>query len=157
MNQELANQLVVLAIVKRRVEAFEKTLRARVMDDSDPGDKKNAKAGEHRIGTVSVTDPETSWRVTDAEAFTAYVKERWPSEVYAIENVRGAFAKQLLDNPVDEQTGEVIPGLAEVKGGSVVQVRPGKDAEQIIADYMLREGLTFGSALDAIETKALGS
>jgi hypothetical protein len=159
MKQETANQLIVLAIVKRRVAAFEAEIRAQVLADSDPGDKKNAKAGDARIGTVSVTDPETSWRVTDVNAFTAYVKEHWPTEVHSFttETVRSAFEKQLLGDPVDETTGEVIPGVAEVKGGSVVQVRPGKDAEQIIADHMIAEGMTFGTALDAIEMKALES
>ncbi len=159
MNQETANQLVVLSILKRRVAAFETEIRAQVLADSDPGDKKNAKAGDARIGTVSVTDPETSWRVVDRAALTAHVKEKWPTEVHSFttETIRSAFEKKLLENPVDESTGEVVPGLAEIKGGSVVQVRPGKDAEQIIADHMIREGLTFGQALDAIEMKALES
>ena len=55
MNQEHANRLLVLAVLKKIVDRLDREVRASV--EMDAGDRKAAMAGGRRIGAVTMTDP----------------------------------------------------------------------------------------------------
>jgi hypothetical protein len=79
------------------------------------------------VAKVSVPDAKPAAVVTDEKAFTAWVRDNFPTEIERrfVTEVRGSFARRLLDEMtaagtprwVDQDTGE----LHEVPG---VEVRP---------------------------------
>lgn len=72
-----------------------------------------------KVATVSLSAGEAAATVTDAEAFEAWVRERYPSEVSVriVREIRPAWRTDLLARAtaacaaVDTETGEAIPGV----------------------------------------------
>ena len=89
------------------------------------------------LGAVSLSRGRPSARVVDEIAFAAWVAQRYPSEI--VQSVRPAFAKRLLDeaaklgDPVDPQTGEVMPGVEVGQGEPHLTVRPSAEAKTRMA------------------------
>lgn len=108
--------------------------RVRVTDDDDTD-----------LGSVSVSSGRTLAKVTDVQAFTAWVADRYPYEM--VQQVREAFAKKLLDaasaagEPVDTVTGEVMPGVEVSVGDSYLTVRPSADAKSRMRETLRASGL----------------
>lgn len=75
------------------------------------------------IATISLTDPKPEAKVTDADAFQAWVISAFPGEIERrfVAEVRGAFLSKVLDEMtaagvariVDKETGELhdVPGV----------------------------------------------
>lgn len=75
------------------------------------------------IATISLTDPKPEAKVTDADAFQAWVMEAFPGEIERrfVAEVRSAFLAKVLDEMtaagvarvVDKETGELhdVPGV----------------------------------------------
>lgn len=75
------------------------------------------------IATISLTDPKPEAKVTDADAFQAWVMSAFPGEIERrfVAEVRGAFLSKVLDEMtaagvariVDKETGELhdVPGV----------------------------------------------
>lgn len=152
--QETANKAVMLGVLKKVVARLDAEVRAEVT--MDPGDRKAAFAGGKRIGYVTMTDPDAGFRVTDGEAFRAWVKAHRPDEIVTTESVRSSFEKAILDRGCDEQ-GESIPGIEWVQPASFLQVRPTPDAEAAIRAELAREGLSFAGVLDSLSVKEIES
>lgn len=156
MNRDTTNQLILVAVMKRRLDEIEKALRASALEQGDPGEKRNAKAGDVTVGMVLVTDPQPSWRVTRRDQFAEWVQEHRPDEVETITAVRSSFEKAVLSigGVLDPDTGEVVPvpGVEIQTAQSTLQVKPDWSvAEQAISNQLHAEGVTFGAALDQIE------
>lgn len=78
---------------------------------------------ETTVATLSLTDPNPEAKVTDADAFKAWVMAVFPSEVerHFVTSVRAAFEERLLaemtaagvPRVVDKETGELhdVPGV----------------------------------------------
>lgn len=79
--------------------------------------------GKTQIATLSLTDPNPEARVTDADAFRAWVMQEFPGEIERrfVTEVRGAFAEKMLaemtaagtPRVVNKETGELheVPGV----------------------------------------------
>lgn len=154
MNTEQANRLITIAVLKKKLAELEATERAAAMDGADPGDKKHAKIGEHRIGQVWLTDPSPAWKVTNRAVFNAWVTEYHPDQIETITSVYASFEKSLRDvgGYINPETGEVepVPGMEIVPGVSTLTVKADPEAEQVIAAHLHETGQTYGSALDSI-------
>ncbi len=161
MKQEQANRLILIFLLKKKLALLEADEKATAFEGSDPGDKKNGKAGQYRIGTVSISDPEPAWRVSDSRQFGEWVAKNYPDEILSVTSVRAGFEKAILaaGGMLDETSGELVepPGIKLVQGPSVVTVRPAPDAEQNVAAHLHEEGLTYGAALDSIARKAISA
>lgn len=161
MNTEQANRLITIAVLKKKLAELEAVERAAAMDGADPGDKKHAKIGDHRIGQVWLTDPEPSWRVTDAAKFAEWVAEHEPDEIVTVTSVRASFEKAIREQGgyLNPATGEVeeVPGLALVKGSPSLTVKADASADQVIAAHLYETGQTYGSALDSIARQEISA
>lgn len=85
--------------------------------------------GGVKAASVSLTVGETAARVTDAEAFEAWVKEAYPSEwtVRIVKEVRPAWLVQVLG----EMTAAGVPQVADKTTGEVhdvpgVEIKPSR-------------------------------
>ncbi|MFE9340837.1 hypothetical protein [Streptomyces sp. NPDC007063] len=79
-----------------------------------------------KVGTVSLSNPEPKAKITDDDAFTAWVRETYPAESVTriVKTVQTSFTAKVLAEMtaagvarvVDEETGEVhdVPGV-EIK------------------------------------------
>lgn len=159
MNQELANKAVTLAVLKKRVAELEAEVKAEISATMDRGDRKVGKAGDAKIGAVTLTDPKAAYRVTNGDAWRAWVRDNFPDEITTVEAVRSSFETAVLGRGgvIDEATGEVtLPdGVALVEGVPVVQVRPEKDAEAAIRAELQKSGASFVDVLASLQVKAV--
>lgn len=149
----LASQVIALAAMKKRLTELDADVRSRLQAAMDRGDRKAGKAGEAKIGTVTLTDPEAAYRVTDGAAFREWVKATRPDEVVVVESVNAAFEKAILAQGHHE--GEVVPGVELVTGPAVVQVRPAPDAVEAIAAELAKDGLTLGQWLETFSRREI--
>jgi hypothetical protein len=152
VNQEKANQLVLVAVLKRMLNKIDRDLRESV--EMDRGDRKAAQADGRRIGHVLLTDPQPAFRVVDGEAFRAWVREHRPEEIVTVESVRSSYEKAVLDRGCDD-AGEAIPGIELVDSPPVLRVDTYPDAELVerIAGELAR--LSFGAVLEVLTPKEI--
>lgn len=150
MTPELANKVITLAVLKNMVTRLDGEVRAAARESMTPGDRKSGSASGQRIGYVTLTDPEGSWRVSDGAAFREWVREHRPEEIVTVESVRSSYEKAVLATGCDEH-GEIIPGLSWVEPSPVLQVRPTKDAEAAIRAELAASGLSFTTVLTELE------
>lgn len=129
----LARDLLIIAALKAEVEKRESALRADAKDALDPGDRKAGFIGDAKIGAVTYTDPSGSFRVTDGEAWKAWVKANRPDEIVSstVENVRTSFEAAMLERGCDDN-GEPLPGVAWVDPTPVLQVKAAPGASEAI-------------------------
>lgn len=151
----LASQLIALAAMKKRLAELDGDVRERLQMAMDRGDRKTGRAGEVKIGSVTLTDPEAAYRVTDGHAFREWVKANRPDEIVVVESVNAAFEKAILAQGHHE--GEMVPGVELVTGPAVVQVRPAPDAVDAIAAELAKDGLTVGQWLETFSRKGIES
>lgn len=151
----LASQLIALTAMKKRLAELDGDVRERLHAAMDRGDRKTGKAGEAKIGTVTLTDPEAAYRVTDGATFRAWVKKTRPDEIVTVESVNAAFERAILAQGHHE--GEMVPGIELVNPVAVVQVRPAPDAVESIAAELAKAGLTVGQWLESFSRKEIKS
>lgn len=117
---DTAKQSVHAAMVDAGIE------RVRVTDDDGTD-----------LGAVTLAAGRRAAKVTDEGAFTEWVAQRYPTEV--VPTVRDATRRKLLDeatkagDPVDTNTGEVIPGVEVLAGEPYVMCRPTEVAREQMA------------------------
>lgn len=124
------------------------------------------------IATVTSSVTHESVYVSDEKAFTAWVAERYPTEVEVIRRVRAAWQGGFLSQAivggleelvvVDPDTGEVVPGLSVKTGGEFggISIRPTTAVKEVLsalAQHGLRElaaGYAPGTAVVVAELEA---
>lgn len=151
----LASQVLAITVLKRQLAAHEADVRERLQMAMDRGDRKAGYAGDTKIGTITLTDPETSWKVVDGTAFRAWVKANHPTEIVVVESVNAAFERATLAGIPD--TGEIPPGVDLKSTAVALQVRPAPDAAEAIAAELAREGVSFSEWLDSFTRKEIES
>lgn len=103
----------------------------------DPGDRKRViPPGATRTAdcaTISYSDPEPSWRVTDEAAFTTWMKTNRPQSI--IETVRTSDRDALLkDIDTGHLNGEIPDGVDLIPGRPVMAITQSQDqAANLIA------------------------
>lgn len=123
----------VLRALLDRIDKEYKAARTEVQDLLDEQQKKTGGTkfdallpDGTKVGSASLSIGETAAQIVDDEAFTAWVRETYPSEavVRIVKSVRAQFTARLLDEMtaagaaqiVDPETGEMhdVPGV-EIK------------------------------------------
>ena len=137
---DLALKLAVHKVLADQLKGVRGELDEQARQVMEPGDRATAKlpSGE-RVGSVTLAQGRVTARVVDERAFTAWVAERFPSEVVRV--VRESFAKAVLDAVrkhggwLDEATGELVtvPGVTVAEGDPYPTVRLTQDAQQLVA------------------------
>ena len=154
MKQDAANTLAILGIIKKKVAELETQYRYAVIADTEPGEKRNAKAGTDRTAQVYMSDPAPAWRVTDRDAFVKWIETHRPDEIVTTSSVRESFEKAVRADGgvIDEATGEVVevPGLSLVPGNPTLTVKLDRDADRTVMQWMADEGMTAGEFLDEV-------
>jgi hypothetical protein len=96
------------------------------------------------LGTVILPVSKETTVVSDPEALVKWCRERYPTEVETLAQIRPAFQVALLqrcrgdaggDYVVDMATGELVPGLAVRPGGvpKALTIRPTPEATALFA------------------------
>lgn len=110
------------------------------------------------IGTITLPVSSEQPIISDIAALLAWCKERHPSEVQLIEQVRPSFQGLLLKRAVaagelvvDGETGEIVPGMSVRHGGEArtLTIRATPDAKYLYAKLGER-------ALDDLLAAAMG-
>lgn len=94
------------------------------------------------IGTVALPLSKEAPVVSDIAALLTWCKERYPTEVVAVEQIRAAFQTALLgrvacagDVVIDPTTGEIVPGMSVRPGGVAksLSITPGAGVKAVFA------------------------
>jgi len=156
--KELARLALTVGVVKAKINAADTALRQQLAAVLDPSERIPGRIGDAKIGSASKTDPKPAARITNGEAFRAWVKDNRPEEIVTVEAVNSAFERALLKlytecGGMPNDDGEVfeVPGVSIVPGVPIVRVVPDDGAEQIIAAAMAEDGLTLAQLLDAAD------
>jgi hypothetical protein len=109
------------------------------------GERKAAVVGGQVVGHVTMAKGRRTARVANDAALLAYVKDHYPTEVEAVEQVRPAFLKQLLDGAskkgaLVDSDGVVIDGLIDVVDGDPYPMSKLLDDADIVIAGMLNRG-----------------
>lgn len=155
---ELALHLALLRVVADLVKDSRTAAATAAQATLDTGERLSARLpGGERIASVTMANGKTEAKVTDEDAFTAWVADTYPTEVEQITVVRESFRRRLLDHakqagaPVTS-TGEAIPGVQIVQGDPYPSVRLADDARAIVGRaWRAGELAAFTGGLLAIE------
>lgn len=159
---ELALRLAVLRVVADMVKDSRTAAATAARGTLDTGERLSARLpGGERIASVTISKGRAEPKVTDEDAFTAWVADTYPTEVEQITVVRESFRRRLLDHakqagaPVTA-TGEAIPGVEIVQGDPYPSVRLAEGARAIVGRAWRAGELAefFASGLLAIEEAA---
>lgn len=107
------------------------------------------------LGAVSLASGRLTPRITDESAFVAWVAQRHPGEVEEVLVVSPGWRERLLaamarlGDPVDPETGEVVPGVELVRGEPYLTVRPTDEARQRMRGLVVNAGLVALGSGDA--------
>jgi hypothetical protein len=102
-------------------------------------------ADDVELGTATLCGGKEKAKVVDELALLAWVKENRPDQLRSI--VEPAYVKALLKIAdaegvaVDEETGEVIPGIELVETGTYVTVKPNDLARERMDALVAESGL----------------
>lgn len=147
--REVALRLAALKAVKDALTKEEGSSKGALMDDLDPGDRKQAALPDGtKVATVSVSQREAAFKVTDERAFLAWVKEHRPTAI--VEAVRESDQKSILEGIAT--SGEMPDGVELGEPGApYVSVRQSAEqAEALVAAW--RRGEVALPNLGAIES-----
>lgn len=136
--KQAAVRAAALKVLSDKVKAANDEAKSEALGVLDPGDKLSASYQGAKLGSVSVSNGRVSARVTDPEAFAAWVAEHYPTEVVHKPVVRDAFAKAVLD--ASKNAGEPcapdgtldVPGVQVSEGDPYVSVRLAEGAEEVV-------------------------
>ena len=115
------------------------------------------------IAKATMTKGRRKFVVTDRAAFTAYVKEHYPTEI--VESVNPAFERGMgsvvkeVDGLVVDFNGLPIPGVAMEESSPYVSVRKDKDAPFLVAQLLSSGQLSLEGPRDwqaEVESGAIG-
>ncbi|MFF1686048.1 hypothetical protein [Streptomyces sp. NPDC058254] len=87
--------------------------------------------GGAKVGSISRTGGEATAQITDADAFTAWVREAYPSEAITqiVKTVRARFTAQVLGALTATQSTQYAdPGTGEVHDVPGVAIKPSRAA-----------------------------
>lgn len=129
-----AEKLTAIETYLKTLTAMAKTLRATVT--ADMGTRRVERVGAYlpdgeKMGAVGYSTGRKSVKVTDEAAALAWCQNRYPGEVVAVEMIRPAFLKKLLDTAkalpvdsagVDPATGELLDFIQVSQGDPFVTV-----------------------------------
>lgn len=92
-----------------------------------------------KVGALSLTETTDTVQILDERAFTDWVADAYPTEVYTVTRVRESWLKGFLaalQTDFDPKTGEKVPGVRLTKGGQPkgIALRLTKGAREAIVE-----------------------
>lgn len=129
---EHAAHLAILKLLADKLSDAKTTAAGQVRDSWYPGDRNTAVLPDGTpIGTVTLAKGRTSARLADEDAYTTWVTKTHPDQIETITTtrVRADFTDRILSaarqrgEPVDAETGEIVPGITITEGDPYPTVR----------------------------------
>lgn len=152
-----ATQLAVLTVLTRLLKDQHTQVKQDTVEMMDPGDRKTALLGDHKIASVSMTDPSPKATVVDEAAFLRWVQDNHPTEV--VSTVRDSYRAELLsqcraNGAAADANGQPIPGVKITRPEPYPTVRLAPGAVETIAQAWQTGALPELGALLAIDRGA---
>lgn len=139
ISNDLALAFVVLKVMGEQIKTGKAVADREVLASAQPEDRTSAVLPDGtKVGTVNLNNGRLSAKVTDREAFTAWVQAEHPTEVVMTPAVRPAFEKRVLDQckankfPADAN-GDEVPGIEVSQGDPYPMVKVADDADGAVA------------------------
>lgn len=158
--RDTATKLLILAALKKRIEAAEKRLKDNARDDFDrPGVRDIGLINDTQIGHVRVDAGSRYASVTSPDQLLAWAKDNHPDSIETVERVRDDVLSRWLDSckrnggVLDETTGDcpMPDGVTVREGASKLVVVASSDSVATLAkaladgSFQLRDVLAIGA------------
>lgn len=153
--EELAQRVLVLRGLRMLVQAEENAIRAELDAAFHiPGQREPARLLGQDLGSVQLIKGSSSWKVTDPDAWQAWVEAHNPGEIVTTKTVRSSYTDAVLAKlkaggaEIDEETGEAVvpPGIAPTFSAPSIRVSPSKEAPRIVLDALGDAAVLIGLA-----------
>lgn len=146
--KDIAKRVVAAKLVGDEIKNIEKAAKGELLDQMrDLGVRSLDVEGDGgvKLAVVSKTAGRTSAKVVDEAALLRWVKVHRPDQLVQV--VADAYVKAVLKtavehgDAVDEETGEVIPGIEVTEGDPFVSARPTPEAKARMRELLHGSGL----------------
>lgn len=134
-----ALRAAVVGTLQATVKEADKTARAEVMEQLDPGDRLTANYKGGVIAAVAVAHGKVTPSVSDPDKFAAWCAEHYPTEVDMKPVVKPAFVGAVLQasktagQPCMPDGTPNVPGITVREGDPYVVVTATSEAQGIVA------------------------
>jgi hypothetical protein len=143
----------VFHVVEREAKAAKEAAKAELSGLLMAGDTVAGRVGDEILCKASWSKGSARVVVTDEKAFTAWVKEKHPTEI--VEKVNEAYVKSLkqIDGVLVDAAGEIAPGIEVKVGDPSLSVRAEKGALELV-DKLIAEGRVSLGGIKELVTEA---
>lgn len=141
--QEMALRFALLKVLVDQLRTAKSVADCEVRDTWQTGDRLTAALPNGtRLGAVTLAKGKASARLSDKTAYEQWVRQTHPDwvETVTITQVRSEHTDRLiaaaskLGEPVDAETGEVVPGITVTAGDPYPMVRLAAGAREAVAE-----------------------
>lgn len=141
-NHDLAARFAVLKEIASRVATAKTAADCEIRDTWTPGDRLTAKLPDGTaVGSVTLAKGKTSAKLTDQAAYEEWVLATHPEQIetVTITRVDPAYTERLmsaarqLGEPIDGETGTLVPGITVETGDPYPTTRLSTGAAEAIA------------------------
>lgn len=140
--KDIAKRVVAAKLVGDEIKNIEKAAKGELLEQmSGLGVRSlDVEVDDVKLAVISKTAGKLSAKVTDEAALLKWVKANRSDQLRQV--VEDAYVKALLKSAVengaavDEETGEVIPGIEVAQGAPFVSARPTAEAKALMSDLL---------------------
>lgn len=145
--KDIAKRVVAAKLVGDEIKNIEKAAKGELLEQmSDLGVRSlDVEVDDVKLAVISKTAGKLSAKVTDEAALLKWVKANRPDQLRQV--VEDAYVKALLKSAVengdavDEETGELIPGIEVAQGTAFLSARPTAEAKDRMRELLNGSGL----------------
>lgn len=136
-DRSMAGRSIVAKVLAEEARKLGDHVRQMVEPALEPGEHLTGQLGDGtRVGKVRRNERATTAAVTDEQALINWILEHRPDEV--VPQIRPSYLEHLRaqvkahGHAFDATSGEVIPGIEAVQGGSSFVVSPSAEGRELI-------------------------
>lgn len=146
--RELSQRIVAARLIEDHIKGIGGQARAELRDEMEAtGAERVRVTGEDGTdyGSVTATSGRLTATVTDMTALTEWVRTTHPEHMVTIPDPayvdRLLHAARAAQDPIDPDTGELVPGIEVERGAGGLSVRPSQAARERMAQLLAESGL----------------
>ena len=138
---DTALKFALLKVLSTQISDAKKAADCEIRDGWKVKDRATAALGDTELGTVTLAKGRATSKVSDEDAFLAWVLENHPEHVEQIQITRvdPHYTERILAHartagvPVDVETGETVDGVTIAEGDDYPVVRLVPEAQTLVA------------------------
>lgn len=142
------DRVVILELLERRVREAKNKAKKEWFDNARPGDRNTAMIGDEKLGSITYRAGAEKMRLVDSKALLDWCVENAPHLVSYEPHLPAHHLDALKNHPVNEKTGELLPGFEPSHGDPGSSVRLADGAADVLGRAISSGALSFDEVLE---------